>query len=228
MLSLEAGRYRHLTDAQQYHLRQYEKPYESTVALSRFIQSVTGGPLRGEVNDVGCGAGSAIFWFDQWGLTAAADVLGIDASRTLIDKGHERNPDRRFLVADFLDPLPACDVSLSIQVLSFIEDWRPALREILSSTNQWLFASSLFWTGVDTHTHASDSEKNNAHYNIISREEFELACRRAGWQVARWLPFYAQQALYAPHAQLRSRTYEAMTFSGPLYLPWTFVAVRKT
>lgn len=217
-----------MSDAEEYHVRQYDKPYESTAAFADFIRSVTEqSELYQRVLDVGCGGGANIYWFDDWGLTKRADVTGIDQDPRLLAFAQANNPQRSFLKASFLDPLPACDIALSIQVLSFIEDWRPALRELLHATKQWVFITSLFWDGVETHTHATDTEKDSVHYNVIDTANFEAVAKHYGGRVVKWRPIVPTVGLTAPRDALQSRTYAGLTLSGPLLMPWRMVAVRK-
>lgn len=217
-----------LTETEDYHVRQYAKPYESTAAFADFVRSVTGqSALEGRVLDVGCGGGANIYWFDEWGFTKRADVTGIDHDPRLLSFAQGNNPTRSFLKASFLDPLPACDVALSIQVLSFIEDWRPALRELLHAAGQWVFVSSLFWEGVETHTHATDTDKESAHYNVIDTVNFEAVAKHYGGRGVEWRPFTPTMKLTAPLDALKSRTDRGLTLSGPILMPWRMVAVRR-
>jgi SAM-dependent methyltransferase len=216
------------TEADRYHHGQYAKPYESTAAFADVIRAATGYPtLSGRVLDVGCGAGANIHWLDEWGITQGCDVTGIDTDQRLLGFAQINNPSRSFLKASFLDPLPPCETALSIQVLSFIEDWRPAMRELLACASKWVFVSSLFWDGVGTHTHATDGDKVNEHYNVIDSSVFTNLCAKFGGQVTHWRKHTATAPLSAPPSQLRSRTSGPYTFSGPILMPWSFVAVRK-
>lgn len=205
-----------------YHLRQYAKPYQSTTTLAAFI---TGryGSLSGNVMDVGCGAGATLYWLREWGVLGSARVLGIDADRDLLSIAGERIADAGFLRADFTDPLPVAEFVLSIQVLSFIEDWRPALMRLLDSTKRALFVSSLFWDGVSTHTHATDSGHKDAHYNVIEAREFADACAP---RHVDWLPF-ATANLNADRTKLGTYTAMGRDFSGPLHLPWRLAVVAS-
>jgi SAM-dependent methyltransferase len=215
-------------ESERYHTGQYAKPYESTGAFADMIRSVTGYPtLNGRVLDVGCGAGANIHWLDEWGVTKGCDVAGVDIDAGLLKLAEVHNPARAFMCRSFLDPLPPCTTALSIQVLSFIEDWRPAMRELLASAKEWVFVSSLFWDGVGTHTHATDGDKVNAHYNVIDTSVFENLCTKFGGASVTWRMFNTVAKLKAPIDQLRSRTSKGRTFSGPLHLPWRFAAVRK-
>lgn len=237
MTSLSRGRWRWrlivASEVERYHMTQYDKPYESTLELDNFIRTVFATEDRlwaapkGRVLDVGCGAGAVIHWFDESGLTSECEVIGVDNDQPWLTVAQDRNPSREFVRQSFLDPLPPCDTALSVQTLSFIEDWRPAMRELLACAKSWVFVTSLFWNGVETHTHASDGDKVSAHYNIIDARAFEKFCKRFGGAIAEWRVFTPSTDLVAPHDQLRSRSTSGATFSGPIYMPWRFAAVRK-
>lgn len=91
-----------------------------------------GGDVRGQrVLDVGCAAGALSAALVQRG----ADVLGIDASRTMIQLAERRLGGRaRFRVADIARPLDflptgSIDLVAASLVMHYLRDWDPTLGE---------------------------------------------------------------------------------------------------
>ncbi|MBI3936908.1 MAG: class I SAM-dependent methyltransferase [Betaproteobacteria bacterium] len=216
-----------LSEYERYHHTQYEQPYDSTIALEGFIRRIAG-PPSGILMDVGCGAGAVLHYFNACGLTEMCGTVGVDNDMDLLRIADERHDSWSWLHGDIAQPLPECDYSISVQVLSFIEDWRAPLEQQLHATREWAFFTSLFWPGVSAHIHASDAEKRDAHYNIIAQGTFEAACRAAGAQRIVWERYTAPRPIEAPAEALRSRTERGYMFSGPLLLPWWMVGVRMT
>ena len=90
------------------------------------------GDVRGRrVLDVGCAAGA----LSEVLVDRGAEVIGIDASRAMIEIARRRLGERAELrVADIsgpLDFLPAGSIDLVVAslVMHYLEDWVPALRE---------------------------------------------------------------------------------------------------
>src|ERR1700687_5025025 len=102
------------SEAERYHLAQYDKPYDSTMQLERFIRATMGQPT-GVLMDVGCGAGAVLDYFNRTGLTEMCGTIGIDADPALLEMAHQRHESWSWACLDFNDPLPKCDTSVSVQ-----------------------------------------------------------------------------------------------------------------
>ena len=217
-----------------YHLRQYQEPYRSTVALADFVTRIAP-TLTGRAVDVGCGAGANIYH-----LSRALSVLewwGIDLA--FLDEARSRLPEVQFVEADFykLSGLgERFDVVFSIQTLSWLPAYEDALAELIGATvpGGWLFITSLF---TDSSAEAVTTVRlpggGESPYNVYSLERFQAECERRRAQVVAAEDFLIDVDLEAPTDRgmgtytRRLEDGSRLQFSGPLWMPWKFVAVRK-
>lgn len=231
-------------DASQfpYHERQLATPYRSTVHLGRFMRSL---PLRGgQALDVGCGAGANMLYLSEH--LPGFEWTGLDiVGGALFDMGRmrfaARGREATFVQGDlyklgriFPDGF---ELVLSTQTLSWLPEWEPALDQMLDVTRGWLVLSSLFTDfDVDVQSevkdHTTSVELAPYYVHVFSLRRFEERCRARGCQdfIARDfdidadLPVPASGGLGTYTRQLREG--RRLQFTGPLYQPWKFVAVR--
>ena len=95
------------------------------------MHALTGDVAGLDVLDVGCASGALAAQLHARG----ARVVGLDASRALVDIAAERHPDIRFHRADLAQPLDfladgSVDLVTASLVLHYLEDWGPPLREL--------------------------------------------------------------------------------------------------
>lgn len=227
----------------RYHLRQFDEPYRSTVHLTRFLSSL---PLHGgEALDVGCGAGANMYHlsvafpaFHWTGVDYAGDLLfpvgraqfaraGLDVTLLqgdLFELGHVV-AGRRY------------DLVLSVQTLSWLPNHVQALEQALAVTRGWLVITSLFSDGdVDSeclvYDHTIMPELPPYHINVYSLPRIRAFCEGRGCREFRSADFAIDVDLPAPETGGLG-TYTRclddgcrIQFTGPVYLPWKFVAVR--
>lgn len=227
----------------QYHVAQFERPYRSTVHLGRFLSG-----LRlhgGEALDIACGAGSNIYHLSRimpgfhWtGVDLAGDMLFPIAREKFADA----NLDVTLVSGDLfeLDQILArqrFDLVISTQTLSWLPDHERALFQALRVTRGWLVVSSLF-TELDVDTeclvydHAIVPELPPYHMNVYSLNRMRSFCERHGCQEFLSEPFDIDIDLPRP-ASGGLGTYterladgRRLQFTGPVHLPWRFVAAR--
>lgn len=103
-----------------YHLRQYETPYQSTLWLIDYLKRTVDTDAIKTVIDMGCGGGANIHWlkqaFPHWEFT------GIDFDPEAVAVGKKQNPDEKFQCEDILNLSDGIksqkyDLVLSIQVI---------------------------------------------------------------------------------------------------------------
>jgi SAM-dependent methyltransferase len=108
-----------------------ERPYNSLYerpAIISMLPDVAGK----RVLDIGCGSGQLSAWLANQG----GDVLGFDASTSMVRLAEKRNIDRAsFRVADLSQPLDfladrSFDVAVASLVMHYIRDWVEPLREV--------------------------------------------------------------------------------------------------
>lgn len=230
-----------------YHRRQFTRLYRSTFYLGAFIRSLIDS-TRGQALDVACGAGANIFHLAQivpgfhWsGVEIAGEVLfpiGVPFFRS---KGLEVD----LRVGDFYKlesyfGRKKFDLTLSIQTFSSIETYELLLDQLLSVTRGWLFVNAMFTDfDVDLNIEVTDYTwpedcPNPGNYNVYSLAHFRKACEDRGCREFVSREFVIDIDL-APPADGGLGTYtrkledgRRLQFSGPIFLPWTFVGVRMS
>jgi SAM-dependent methyltransferase len=227
----------------RYHVDQFERPYRSTVHFGRFLASL---PLHGgEALDIACGAGSNIYYlshvipgFHWTGVDIAGDMLFPIAREKFADA----NLDVTLVSGDLyeLDRLLArqrFDLVISTQTLSWLPDHERALCQALCVTRGWLAMSSLFSEAdVDTeclvYDHTIVPELPPYHMNVYSLNRMRAFCEGHGGREFRSEPFDIDIDLPRPASGgLGSYTERLadgrrLQFTGPVHLPWRFVAAR--
>jgi ubiquinone/menaquinone biosynthesis C-methylase UbiE len=228
-----------------YHMRQFDAPYRSTVHLARFMGLLLKS-AAGEALDVGCGAGANIHYLSRelpgyrWtGVDIAGDALFSHGRERLASAGCEA----RLLTGDFyrlteLLPARQFDLVLSLQTLQVIECYEPALEQLLKMTRGWLFVTGLFCESqVDALIQVKDytwpDELKSAYfYNIYSLPRFQSFCEARGAREVLTQDFQMDVDLPKPAAGGLGTYTELLAdgrrlqFTGPIFQPWKFIAVR--
>jgi SAM-dependent methyltransferase len=229
-----------------YHRRQFARAYRSTSRLGEFIRSLIGS-TQGEALDVACGAGANIFHLAQivpgfhWsGVDIAGEVLfpiGTPFFRSKdlevdLRTGDFCNLEDHFGGKKF-------DLTLAVQTFSSIETYDLLLDQLLSVTRGWLFVNSMFTEfDVDVNIELTDYTwpedcPNPGNYNVYSLARFRKACEARGCKEFVSREFVIDIDLAPPaHGGLGTYTRkledgQRLQFSGPIFLPWTFVGVRN-
>lgn len=228
-----------------YHARQFDEEYRSTVHLSQFLRSLPG-LEGGEAIDIGCGAGANIYHLARelpgyrWtGLDIAGSVVfpigrpkfaaaGLDVTLVEGDFFHleEIFAGRRF------------DLVLCIQGLSWVPGYEELVEQLLAVTRGWLVVTSLFTdfrvdarVEVRDYTWSADCQ-GPFYYNVYSLERFREFCEARGCRGFVSRDFEIDIDLPRPSTGgLRTYTERLvdgrrLQFTGPLLEPWKFVAVR--
>jgi len=225
-----------------YHERQVATPYRSTVHLERFMRSL---PLRGgRALDVGCGTGANMLYLSehlpgfQWtGVDIVGGALFDMARMRFAAHGYEATfvqGDLHTLGRTFPDGF---DLVLSTQTLSWLPEWEPALEQMLEVTRGWLVLTSLFTNfDVDVQSevtdHTTSSELAPSYIHVFSLRRFEERCRDRGCRefiscdvdIDVDLPRPKDGGLGVYTRVLRDG--RRLQFTGPMFQPWKFVAVR--
>jgi SAM-dependent methyltransferase len=228
-----------------YHKRQFDEPYRSTLKLGEFLRQIMGPEIR-DVLDVGCGAGANIHYLSQifpnrrWtGVDIAGEVLFPVGRPRLAQRGVAADlVEGSFYDLTGLFPDRKFDLVLSIQTLMTTEDYADALSQLLAVTRRWLVVTSLFTHfNVDARIAMMDytwpeNVQGPFYYSVFSIGRFRRFCETHGCgrvitndfdididlpvPEAKGLGTYTRQLAEGPRLQ----------FSGPVLLPWKFVAVE--
>jgi SAM-dependent methyltransferase len=228
-----------------YHRRQFERPYRSTVQMGEFIQSLIGS-ARGEALDVGCGAGANIYHLDEsipgfrWtGLDIAGNVV-FDIAKPFF---RTEKLDVALLEGDFAsltDRFGAkkFDLVLSLQTMLVLPSYERLLDQMLSVTKGWLFISSLFTDfQVDVNIEVknftwSEGCRDPGHYNVYSLSRFRAICESRGCKEFISRDFDIDVDLPVPENGgfgTYTRTLQdgkRLQFTGPIFQPWKFIGIR--
>lgn len=238
-----------------YHMRQFETPYRSTVRLAEFIRATIGAPPNAwRALDVCCGMGANAFFlskqFPSWtwtGVDIVEDVL--DAGRDIMLKQGEERSLPKLVKGDAFDlaglfAQESFQVVLSIQSLLCMPDYDLTLDNLFAmcSKNGWIFISSLFADfSVDVRMQITEYPESNfanpvgpAIYNIYSLPKFRSDCMVRGARRVEAVDFAIDIDLPIPaHGQMGTYTVKLadqkrLQASGPILMPWKFVAIQKS
>jgi SAM-dependent methyltransferase len=228
----------------EYHRRQFAKPYRSTVALGKFIQSISERP-EGEALDVACGAGANIFYLSRvlknyrWtGIDIAGEVL-FPYSYPLFAE-HEVKVN---LVVGSYYKLTEIfprkfDLVFSIQTLLVMPTYEHALDQLLAVTGKWLFITGLFTDfNIDAKIEVMDyswpvGTQGPYYYNVYGLDRFRAYCEAKGCQEFITQDFEIDIDLKPPESGGFGTYTETLSngrrlqFTGPLLMPWKFIAIR--
>jgi hypothetical protein len=226
-----------------WHAQQFASPKRSTEHLARFAARVTGGQPVATAIDVGCGAGANMLHLSQ--TFPDTRWTGVDLKDEFLDAGRDHLEHDRFelIQGDLYDLRESVgdrrfDASFSIQTLSWLDDYEKPVEEMLAVTDGWVIASSLFSpSAMDAFIRvegrlAGPHEGTSSHYNVYSLPRFEKFVRDRGATEVVAEPFDIDIDLDPPEdggmGTYTERTADGrrLQFSGPIAMPWWFVAVR--
>lgn len=223
-----------------WHTEQFSEPMRSTVHMAAFAGRLLKGPIAGRVLDVACGAGANVVHLRErlggtWsGLDIDGDLVGhAQASGLDVVRGDLHALDSQY-------PRGVFSASFSLMTLSWLDDYEQAVEQMLAVTDGWVFASSLFAeTEFDAFVKVRDRSEPVAtraeyNYNVYSLPRFEAFCKaQPGVTEVVSEPFEIDIDLERPRHGMGSWTERTadgrrITFSGPVWMPWWFVAIRKS
>lgn len=233
-----------------YHLRQFEQPYRSTVRLGEFVREVLPDvPGRCEALDVACGAGANMTYLA--GVLPNALWMGVDIAEHLLDLGRAEVASRNlqgcisFQRADLFNLHQELqgrkfDLVFSIQTLSWLQGYEDAVRQLMQVGRRCVFLTSLFTDflvdariEVTQYESESDATGSGPHfYNIYALERFRHFCMRQGAtrlsvadvEIDRELPLPDHRRMGTYTQRLADGRLQQC--SGPLLLPWKMIAVH--
>jgi SAM-dependent methyltransferase len=133
----------------------------------------------------------------------------------------------------------AFDLAVCKQTLSWLPDYRDAVRELMAVTRESVFISSLFYDGridaeirVREWTTPAGQAGPTAYYNVYSLPEFRDFCIAHGARDVAGFDFQIGIDLPRPAGLDRMGSFtrqlasgERLLFSGPVYLPWKIVRI---
>lgn len=227
----------------EYHLKQFQEPYRSTVHLCNFIARFLDVNASYNAIDVGCGAGANIYHLSK--ILRNTSWVGLDWADYLFSLKEDTMKDVKcsFIKGDFynLDEMfnsKSFDLVFSIQTLSWLPEYEEVLEKLIKIANKYVFITSLF---TDFHvdvfsqvvTYEDDFKPKDPYfYNIYNFDRFEKFCLNLGVKEVIAEDFIIDIDLEKPKEPnmgtytLKTAKNYNLQFSGPLNLPWKFIALK--
>jgi len=231
-----------------YHKMQFDSPYRSTIAFWDWILSMPCMKGSDTILDIGTGMGSNVFYFQR--VSPEKKFIGIDQNVKLIEVAKKHLLDNfvtniSFDVGDLYnlskEKYVGIDGIVSLQLLSWLENYEQPLQSMFDLSPRWIAASSLFYEGcLESYTTVRDYYRpdifgNNFslyHYNIYSLDKVKKLFFDHGYPNFYFVPFHIDIDLERNTKDLGTYTIttkhnERLQFTGPLYLPWYFIFASK-
>jgi hypothetical protein len=227
--------------ALKWHEQQFAEPKRSTTHLAAFAARHLPVQEVGTALDAASGAGANMLHLSE--TFPAARWTGVELTDEPLRVGREYLGDERFelLQGDIYD-LPAAvgnrrfDVSFSIQTLSWLDDYEKPIEQMMAVTDGWIVASSLFsesyYDAFVRVANRGDDDEPDHNYNVYSLPRLESFVRGLGAREFVAERFEIDVDLEPPTdggmGTWTERTADGrrLQFSGPLHMPWWYVAVR--
>jgi SAM-dependent methyltransferase len=232
----------------QYHERQFERPYRSTVIFCDWLEQI--GYIRKDsclrILDLGSGAGANIYYMSK--RYPNSIFIGVDINYDLVMKGNEffeknaikncsleqgdiYNLDKRYI--------GAFDGIISFQTLSWLPEFKEPIISMTKLNPKWIALTSLFYDGPLSCTiEVQDYDSNlqpcmKSFYNVYSLPVVRKFLSELGYCKFKFTPFEIDIDLPKPDSKGRGTFTEKLQsgrrlqISGPLLMPWYFIAVKK-
>lgn len=230
----------------EYHKKQFLEPKRSTVALEKFLSAHT--DLKGNILDLACGGGAVDAYFAK--LHNDLNITGVDIvdrafwmlnefadedvkKRVTLETGDWYNLDPKFV--------NAFDGVVTVQALSWLEEWKKPLDKIIDLNPKWIGLSSLFYEGrIDFQVKVMDYERNNeigdheeTYYNIYPIPMVKEYLAERGYSVFEYAPFEIDIDIPKPdHSDLGTYTVKTeegkrLQISAAMLMPWYFLYAAK-
>lgn len=231
----------------QYHKKQFFEPKRMTVAFEKFLTRNCNFE-KSCVLDLGCGGGATDVYFSK--LHPELQIHGIDIVEKAFDlfntyaeddvkshvklmKGDWYNLDKSFI--------GKYEGVISLQSLSWLEDWKIPVEKICELNPKWMAFSSLFYEGkINYQIRLTDYElkgKNvpyqETYYNIYSIPLVRDFLAEKGYKKFVFEPFEIDIDIPKP-ASLDAGTYTVKTeegkrlqISAAMLMPWYFIFASK-
>lgn len=231
-----------------YHERQFRETYRSTVAFCNWLEKI--GFIHSEsqlsILDLGSGQGANIYYMSK--RYPKSTFLGIDINRDLVDKGNSFFKNNGvlncFLKVGDIYNLDSSYISgfqgvVSLQTLSWLPEFKNAMNAIIKLEPQWIALTSLFYDGQISCTNEviayddSLTPYQKFFYNIYSLPVLTKYLILNGYPDYYTSSFEIDIDLPKPNKKLMTTYTEKLEdghrlqISGPLLMPWYFVAARK-
>jgi len=227
-----------------YHLKQWGEIKESTKEFIRFLDDEV--LPNGNYLDLGCGAGAATFATSE--NFKSSTWTGVDLDSKLISIALELSEKSGAKNLNFLEGdlesfagQSSYDGIISLQTISWLEDFRGAFQNVFLNLNpSWFALSSLFYEGnISAYTQIHEYESNRIlSYNTYSITQVEAFADKYGYSLVKCRPFNIAVDLPKPESLdlmgtftqqvLENNAITRLQISGPLLMNWYMLFFRRT
>lgn len=226
----------------EWYTRQFKNPYRITVAFEQFLTENT--RIDGKkILDIGCGPGSALDYIAAKHPTS--DFMGIDINTKLFELYAGESTNISFEYGDVFRLNPEYkdryDGLISLQVLSWLPEYRKPLEEMCKLNANWIAFSSLLYDGRINYTISLQNYERPTHnssfsqvyYNIYSVPLIRELLQDYGYRRFAYMPFEIDIDLEKPdHKNLgyytvKTQDNKRMAFNTCLYQPEGFIFAGK-
>ena len=131
----------------------------------------------------------------------------------------------------------AFDGVISVQTLSFLEEWKKPLEKIVDLNPKWIGLSSLFYEGkIDFKVKVTDYNNETVkhyYYNVYPLPIIKEYLVQRGYSLFKYSPFEIDIDIPKPnHSGMETYTVKTddgrrLQISGGLLMPWYFIYAAK-
>lgn len=228
-------------------INQYKKPYLSTLSFEKFIQNNIFNSKK--IIDLGCGSGGQLSWFSK--KYPQINFVGVDYNKGLIKFAKKTYSklkiiNTKFYYANVLNKkinpmLLNADGFISNHVFCTFKDIKYPLNFIFKHNPKWIAINSLFYNGpLDVLIHMRSYKKNkkilkdsnpDGDFNIFSipvfkriiKNKYKIVKIEQHFPIKKIKKISSQRSSYTIMTEINKNT----VFSGPVYLPWYFILLKK-
>jgi len=231
-----------------YHERQFDTPYQSTIAFCDWLEEI--GYINKDsqftVIDLASGQGANTYYLAQ--RYKKSKFIGIDINSELVLRGNKYLQDKGIKncyleVGDIYrledKYISEIDAIVSFQTLSWLPEFKEPLAAMTKLKSKWIALTSLFYDGpISCTINVTDYDPKlypikESFYNIYSLPVVKEYMSELGYNHFESTPFEIGLDLPKPITKGRGTFTEKLEngrrlqISGPLLLPWNFIAVKS-
>lgn len=224
-----------------YFKKQLNEPKRMTVSFWDYLQEhLSLDDMK--ILDMACGNGANLYYAtSKMGLSNP--MMGIDYTedvlRQAIDVVKAEHPQIVFQCGNLYEPSDMVkafkpDLLICTQTLSWLDDWKGALKSFTSLNPKYICISSLMYRGridakIETTSYDEDGEAIIVSpYNVHSLPLLDKELKGYGYEIVKSKDYFLD--IDVPKGDLdvmsthtaRLTTGENLSISGPLMLPWVF------
>jgi SAM-dependent methyltransferase len=232
----------------QYHERQFKEPYRSTVAFCDWLEKLNYISKDSQLTilDLGCGLGANIFYMGK--RYPKSKFIGVDINPDIVMSGnlifqntritncHLESGDIYKLSNEYISQF---DGIVSFQTLSWLPDFREPITEMSKVQAKWIALTSLFYDGplsctIEVQDYDESLELCKEYfYNVYSLSVIRKFMSEVGYSDFQSIPFEIDIDLPKPTTNGLGTYTEKLAnghrlqISGPLLLPWYYIAAKR-